>query len=70
MLATRIRRRRQKKLLDAIKTRFYGKVYDHDANEMAKGATPVINVGLRFHLQRSRLPTPQTDATFFSRFNN
>jgi hypothetical protein len=28
------------KLLDAIKTRFYGKLYDHDANEMAKRATP------------------------------
>lgn len=28
------------KLLDAIKTRFYGKIYDHDANEMAKRATP------------------------------
>jgi hypothetical protein len=28
------------RLLDAIKTRFYGKLYDHDANEMAKRATP------------------------------
>ena len=28
------------KLVDAIKTRFYGKIYDRDANEMAKRATP------------------------------
>jgi glycerol-3-phosphate O-acyltransferase len=28
------------RLLDAIKTRFYGKLYDYDANEMAKRATP------------------------------
>jgi hypothetical protein len=28
------------RIFDAIKTRFYGKLYDHDANEMAKRATP------------------------------
>ena len=28
------------KLIDAIKTRFFGKIYDRDANEMAKRATP------------------------------
>jgi len=28
------------KLADAIKTRFYGKIYDRDADEMAKRATP------------------------------
>jgi hypothetical protein len=28
------------RVLDSIKTRFYGKLYDHDANEMAKRATP------------------------------
>jgi NurA-like 5'-3' nuclease len=28
------------KLLEAIKTRFFAKVYDRDANEMAKRATP------------------------------
>jgi hypothetical protein len=30
----------REKLLDAIKSRFYGKIYDRDANEMAKRATP------------------------------
>ena len=28
------------KLISAIKTRFYGKIYDRDADEMAKRATP------------------------------
>lgn len=28
------------KLIDAIKTRFYGKIYDRDADAMAKRATP------------------------------
>ena len=28
------------KLVSAIKTRFYGKIYDRDADEMAKRATP------------------------------